>query len=461
MKAVFKNVNELDKNLVKKFDLSEDLMMEHAANSLNLWVRKHLKKGKKVQIICGCGNNGADGIACARMLIGDYKVSILLPLGVKSNMAILQLNRAKKLSLHVSHKLHKADMYIDCIFGSGLNKNLDENIILLIKKLNKIKAKKLSCDIPSGIMQSGNVTNTAFKAQTTLCMGALKSCLFSDLAKEYVGKIKVSNLGVSKDIYEQNSNTFLLQKKDLHLPLRANTNTNKGSFGHLCVIGGEKIGASLLCAKAGFYFGAGLVSLLGIYQNLPNIIMQNKSLPHNTTAIAYGMGIGEIKKDIVQMLLSTKLPLLLDADILVSPYIKELLHVKQNIVLTPHLKEFNKMCEILGFNSFSIEQIQANKLEIAREFSLKYPQVLVLKGANTIIANKGVCYICTFGNSALSKGGSGDVLSGLIASLLAQKRTLLNSAINGVLAHALSARKFRKNSYALSPEDIIKGIKCL
>ncbi len=461
MQKLFENVGYLDKRVVEKFALSEDLMMEHAANSLNLWVGKHLKKGKKVQILCGPGNNGADGIACARMLFSDYKVSVLLPFGAKSNMAKIQLNRAKKLGIKIDEKIKKAHLYIDAIFGSGLSRELNEEIISIIKTVNFKKAIKLSCDIPTGILQNSNVPNVAFKADTTITMGALKSSLFGDKAKEYTGKIIVANLGVGRKLYEKEANDFLLEKKDLRLPLRECQNTNKGSFGHLVIISGKKDGASKLSAQAGFAFGAGLVSVFGKNLNLPHHIMACEKLPKNATALVCGMGLGELTKEVSNLLTDVNLPLVLDADILCQKEIKKFLHVNKNIILTPHPKEFSKMCKLLDLGEFSVGQIQANRFKYAREFSLKYPHILVLKGANTIIAKNGKCYVSPFGNSSLSKGGSGDVLGGLIGALLAQNYKPLKAAISGVLAHGLSVTKLTNNNYALEPKDIMKGVKCL
>ncbi len=461
MKKLFKSITNLDNKLVSEFGLSEDILQENAASSLNLWIRKHLKKGKKVQILCGCGNNGADGLACARMLANDYKVSILLPLGVKSPMAKVQFERTKKLHVKIDTKLKKAHLYLDAIFGSGLNRALSDELTQLLTQVNEKKAIKLSCDVPTGIMENGDILKTAFKAHTTITMGALKESLFSDKAKDYVGKLHVSSLGVSRDAYESQSDSFVLQKKDLHLPKRLKQDTNKGSFGHLVVISGEKQGAAKLCAKAGFAFGAGLVSIKGEDLKLPDFIMGCQDVPQNATCIAVGMGLGALDEQTKNLLTNTNSPLVLDADILANEKLKDILHIKTNVVLTPHPKEFSKMCKILDFGDFTVGQIQANRFELAREFSLKFSQVLVLKGANTIIGYKGKFYVCPYGNSSLAKGGSGDVLSGLIGSLLAQGYSPLNSAINGVLAHALSISKLACNSYALSPNDIIKGVKIL
>ncbi len=461
MKALFNDVGYLDKRLIDEFGLSEDLMMEHAANSLNVLIRKKLKKHKKILIICGSGNNGADGLACARMLANDYNVSVLLPLGIRSNMCKIQLKRLQHLNINFVKKIRKADAYIDAIFGSGLNRPLNDDVLELIGKLNGLKGLKLACDMPSGVMRDGSVFKNAFIADKTISMGALKIGLFGDEAKDYVGKISICDLGVSRKIYELTSDSFILQKKDLVLPKRKLQNVNKGNFGHLAVVSGKMKGASLLTAKAGFYFGAGLVSLIGKNISVPNYLMTRKDIPKNATALAIGMGLGEVKKVHLDLTIKTNIPMVLDADLLNSVHLKQILKAKDDLVLTPHPKEFVNMLKNLEIGEYDVKYIQKHRFALAKEFSLKFNQVLVLKGANTIIANKGKCYVSQFGSLALSKGGSGDVLSGLIASLLAQKYTLLDSAISGVLAHGLASKKFKKNNFSLNPNDIIKAVRKL
>lgn len=461
MQNVYEDINFLDKRCVKKFGLSQDLMMEHAANSLKEYVKKHVALGEIVFILCGPGNNGADGIALARMLQEDYRVFICLPLGAKSQMAKLQLKRAKKTNITITNKLIKAKCYVDALFGSGLNKPLDKKLSNLLEKINQKKGLKLACDIPSGIMQNGTISSFVFRANCTIAMGALKSSLFSDEAKEFLGSLHVKDLGVSRKLYEVKTDIFLLEKLDLKLPFRKSLNVHKGDFGHLAVISGEKQGAAFLCANSAFCFGVGLVTLLGKTNNLPPHLMSAKVIPKNITALACGMGLGKKDSKIENLLLSLKIPMLFDADILTNKAIKKLLHVKKNLVLTPHPKEFALMSKLVGFGDFSTKDIQANRLKLAKRFSLEYQHVLVLKGANTIVAYKGVCYICTFGSQVLAKGGSGDVLAGLIASLLAQGYSPLNAAISGVIAHSLAAKNFAHNSYALTPQDIIKEAQCL
>ena len=154
-------------------------------------------------------------------------------------------------------QVFEADIIVDCIFGTGLNKELDEDSVSLINSLNNLNSFKSACDIPSGINSLGQITQTAFKADITLTMGALKTSLFSDITKDYTGEIIVCNLGVQRVVYEINSNKYLLEKSDMNLPLRNKKNSHKGSFGHLNVVSGTKKGASIICAEAGFSFGHG------------------------------------------------------------------------------------------------------------------------------------------------------------------------------------------------------------
>ena len=226
MQKIFDEVNTLDKRCYEQYGLSEDILMEHAASSMLTFIEKRFKENSNILIVCGAGNNGADGITLARLLQGKYKVKLYLPYGIKSPMANIQINRANLLGVSIVKNYTLSSNYysliVDCLFGSGLSRELDSKSIKIIKQLNKIKAYKLACDIPSGINNNGQLSPICFDADTTITMGALKKSLFTDYVKQYVGKIKVANLGIQREIYESDSNYFLLDKKDLNLPIRDN-----------------------------------------------------------------------------------------------------------------------------------------------------------------------------------------------------------------------------------------------
>lgn len=355
-------------------------------------------------------------------------------------------------------EITSADCIIDGIFGSGLNKPISSEICEILSLANSAKSLKIAVDIPSGIDKNGRVLGGAFCADLTIAMGALKLALFSDGAKDYVGQIKVANLGISRQNFEGRSEYFLLQKSDLKLPLRTKQNTNKGDFGHTYVVSGQMSGAAQMAALAAHAIGSGLVSVVSDGPlNLSPILMQKSSFEHARFVVC-GCGLGERKIDLAALRGKS---CVIDADLCYEREILSLLDANSNLILTPHPKEFCSLLKIAGIADLSVSELQERRFELARAWSEKFSGVLVLKGANTLIAQAGIIYVCDKGSAVLAKGGSGDVLAGLIGGLLAQGYSPLQASICGVLAHALAARAFAKNSYALSPLDLIEEVKWL
>jgi ADP-dependent NAD(P)H-hydrate dehydratase / NAD(P)H-hydrate epimerase len=461
MQKLFDEVNSLDKRCYEKFLLSEDLLMEHAASSMALYISENHSSCKSILIICGSGNNGADGITLVRLLHTKFDVKLYLFSGVKSEMAKLQLQRAQALGVNVVDELSNADVIVDCIFGTGLNKPLSQNYENLINTLNSYDSIKIACDIPSGINSLGQVESTAFEADVTITMGALKTSLFTDVAKDYVGKIIVADLGVQRNLYEIDSNKYLLDESDMNLPFRNKKNSHKGSFGHLNVVAGCKKGAGIIAAKAAFGFGAGLVSVV-CHENLdlPYHIMQTHFVSENCTAIAIGMGLGKYETQEIRRLLNKDVSKIIDADLFYDELICEVLN--QEVVLTPHPKEFISLLKLCEIADIDVGELQNNRFLYVQMFSKKYPKVvLLLKGANVIISQNEKLFVNSFGSAVLSKGGSGDVLSGLIGSLLAQGYKVLDAAITASLAHAIASRNYKKNNYSLIPSDLVEEIRKL
>ena len=355
-------------------------------------------------------------------------------------------------------EITSADCIIDGIFGSGLNKPISSEICEILSLANGTKSLKIAVDIPSGIDKSGRILGGAFCADLTIAMGALKLALFSDAAKDYIGRIKVANLGISRLNFEGRSEYFLLQKSDLKLPLRRKQNTNKGDFGHTYVVSGQMSGAAQMAALAAHAIGSGLVSVVSEGPlNLSPILMQKSSFEHARVVVC-GCGLGERKIDLAAL---RDKSCVIDADLCYEREILSLLNANSNLILTPHPKEFCSLLKIAGIADLSVSELQERRFELARTWSEKFSGVLVLKGANTLIAQAGIIYVCDKGSAALAKGGSGDVLAGLIGGLLAQGYSPLQASICGVLAHALAARAFAKNSYALNPLDLIEEVKWL
>ena len=461
MQKIFDEVNSLDKRCYEKFALSEDILMEHAASSMYDFIESKFEENKSILIVCGSGNNGADGIALARLLHKKYDVNLYFAKEPKSTMAKIQLQRAKSLDIKIVKEIFEGDIIVDCLFGTGLNKPLDEKSINLLNTLNSYNSYKIACDIPSGIDNLGQVKTIAFEADTTITMGALKTSLFSDIAKDYVGEIIVANLGVQREVYEIETNKYLLDESDMKLPFRNKKNAHKGTYGHLNVYVGDKKGAGIISSKAAFGFGVGLVSAVS-HENLdlPYHIMQTQNISENCTAIAIGMGLGKYETNEIREILNSKIPKIIDADLFYDKIVLECFN--QEVVLTPHPKEFVSLLKLCDIANITIDELQNNRFLYVEKFCQKYPNVvLLLKGTNVIISQKDKLYVNSFGSAILSKGGSGDVLSGLIGSLLAQGYKPLDSAITASLAHAIAGRNYSKNNYSLIPSDLVEEVKKL
>ncbi len=466
MLSVYEKVDALDKRAIEELLLSEDVLMENAAMALERAVLQNASLGAKVIILCGSGDNGGDGYALARRLMGRFKTLVFEMKLAKSPMCQLQKERAKKVGVVIKaweenalNQNLECDVLVDCVVGSAFKGGLEP--FLNFESLSQKARFKIACDIPSGIDSKGRVDKGAFKADLTISMGAVKSCLLSDRAKDYIGELKVGHLGFFNQTYEIPTDTFLLEKSDLKLPLRDKKNAHKGDYGHAHVLLGKHSGAGLLSALSALSFGSGVVSVQALEceitsNNKPLELVFCENFPNFLSAFALGMGLENIPKDFNKWL--ELAPCVLDAGVF---YHKEVLQaLEKEAVLTPHPKEFLSLLKLVGINISMLELLD-NKLEIARDFSQKYPKVvLLLKGANTLIAHQGRVFINILGSVALAKAGSGDVLAGLILSLLSQHYTPLDAAINASLAHALAGLEF-KNNYALTPLDLIEKIKRL
>jgi len=463
MQNLYTEVATLDQRCYKQFFLTEDPLMEHAADGMADYIRAHFTPDSKIIIVCGAGNNGADGIVLARLLNGDYDVAMMLPFGAKSEMAQLQLRRAKALHVTIIEALEPCDILVDALFGSGFSRTFDTDTQKLLEQMNGIDAKKIACDIPSGLHLDGSLEDSSFIADITLTMGALKRAMYSDKAKEIVGEVHVLDLGIARHLYEVESPWQLLDCDDLNLPHRCAQNSHKGSYGHLSVICGEKEGAAIISALAALRFGAGLVTLVSNENvHIPYELMQSHFLPANTSAIALGMGLGqEFSQDELQQLIDNTLPLMIDADLFSHSMLLKLLQ-RDTIVLTPHPKEFVSLYKACGLGDITVETLQERRFEYVEKFCQAYPHItLLLKGANVIIGENKQFFINPHGSSILAKGGSGDVLSGIIGALLAQGYAPLDAAINGSLAHTQAALNLTCNSYGMNPNDLIESLKTL
>ena len=490
MKPVFENPSALENNVKSSFSFPSFIMMENAASALSECIKSAWNTGKYDSIIflCGKGNNGADGLACARMLFLNLPVFIYCPELPETEEGAVQAEMCRKLKIPFISKqklLQKTvfkNIFVDCIYGTGFHGKLPEETIKIFQKINSSESFRIACDISSGL---------AFNAHETLTMGSLKAALFSDKAKAVSGKIKTAELGISCKLFESASKTdiFLLEESDVNLPFRNKADTHKGSFGHAAVFSGTKSGASILSAEASINFGSGLTSLIRTdVSNLSQLkinpeIMIADEIPKNVKSIQIGSGLGNPENPEIQKIIhsletwftSTKNPAcVIDADMFtwkeLPAFLKKLNKIPDvRIVLTPHAKELANLFNTLRLTEKNLskeipfelnaESALEHRLTLGRVFTKIFPQIiLVMKGANTFIASKGKIFIFAGGSPALSKGGSGDVLAGMINSLLAQGYNAQNAAITSVYRHGSAAEKIGKKNYNLTAQKLISLI---
>lgn len=492
MQKLFLDTRELDSSCRFAYGLSEEIMMENAASALENEIRQKTALGSKILILCGSGDNGADGYALARKIRLDYEVKIYRCYEEKSKNCVVQAERAKKCGVPVIDikkfpigDLRTAEVVVDCIFGSGFKGDLRgdnvEQIMSTLNDVNSSQCYRIACDVPTGLRQDGTVADCTFMADCTITMGALKLCLYSDQAKDYIGIIKCANLGISRSLFE-NSNkenlefAYLLEKKDLVLPFRHKNFVNKGSFGSAWIASGEKIGAGCIAARACLRFGAGLVTLIrpelsfskADLIDLSAEILTAFEFGERVDCIAAGMGLGhnqsEAKYYFDYLKDHKNVNCVLDADLCYSDLMGSfLLERAEGCVLTPHPKEFSALLKVCSLGEFSVEECVTHRLELIEKFCRKFPGVVLLvKGANPMIGTFSQkdgfkLYINSLGRPSLAKAGSGDVLSGMIAALLVQGYSAIDAAISGSLAHALASHKF-KNDFSLTPISLIEAV---
>ena len=489
MLKVFERLNSKDVRAVNEYNLSSSVLMEIAAKGVAEKILElsygeepfyqtlldgfvsSIPNKKTIMIVCGSSDNGGDGLALSRLLQDYFDVITVLPYPAKSEMCVIQKKRLEALGIEVREEIESGDrapdILVDAVFGTGFTGEMREEYQPLLQKMNQIEALKIALDVPSGLDILGKPSSYCFMADVTICIGALRVQLYSSLAKDYVGTIILKRLPLPITKYEEDTDIFLLENSDMKLPFRTVQNVNKGTFGHVAVVQGEKRGAAQLVANAALHFGAGLVTVVGksILNSTPDL-MESVHIPKNSNCIAIGSGLGRENQDVfndflVHITEHPDIALVLDADIFYYSELPSILQQHRRIVCTPHPKEFQSLLKFAMNIHISIEEIRWKKLELMRAFCQQYPNVvLFLKDCNTFIANDHSIFVNDKGSPSLAKAGTGDVLTGLISSLLAQGYASLQASITASLAHALTSQ-YEASTYSLTASDLINRLKLL
>lgn len=483
-----RQMKQCDSNTIQYFKVPSLVLMERAALGVAETIKEQTKAGSGVLVVCGTGNNGGDGVAIARMLWqSGYEVTVVMP-GEWQNASVetkqqMEICQAYGIDLKKEIPHRKFDVVVDALFGIGLSRELEGSYFELVKQINELEGLKVAVDISSGIhADTGAVMGIAFRADITVTFAFSKLGLTLYPGAEYAGMVLVKEIGISRESFlEQKITAYELNEQDLRkLPERPDY-SNKGTFGKVLVAAGHKnmAGAAFFSGKAAYSTGAGLVKVMTeeanriiMQQLLPEAVLETygpeqeweEALKNNlewADVIVAGPGLGtaDTSEKLIEFILKyAKVPVILDADGLniVSKHKEWLQEATTQIIITPHLGEMVRLTQK------SIFDIQKQLLQVAREFAEEYNVICVLKDARTVTAlPDGTVFINTSGNNGMATAGAGDVLTGVLAGLLAQGMEPEEAVPLGVYLHGTAADQMVKETgtYGLMAQDIIEGVR--
>ncbi|MFA8433594.1 MAG: NAD(P)H-hydrate dehydratase [Marinifilaceae bacterium] len=466
-----KQIAKIDAFTIEHEPIASVDLMERAAGRVFDWIYPRYAVEQNFKIFVGPGNNGGDALVIARML-ADKKFPVevyLVKIGNRlSKDCQINLDRLKAQNrvefFEISEKknvpwIFPDDIVIDGLFGSGLSRPLDDLAADVVKSINASEAKVIAIDIPSGLFGEDNGKNNPrhiIRADVTLSFQFPKLSFFLPENETYVGDWEVLSIDLHPDIIEQELTPygFLNHEFVKSLLMKRHKFDHKGTYGHGLLISGSygKMGAAILSSRACLRTGLGLLT-----SHIPRLgyaIMQT-AVPEamvsidrsdiiftefpdlsNFQAVAIGPGLDKKQnsfKALAQLMDEVKVPMVFDADAIniIGEHQELIDRIPAGSVFTPHPKEFERLV------GPSKDHYTRNQMQI--EFARKHGVTVVLKGAHTAIAcPDGSCYFNTTGNPGMATAGSGDVLTGIVLSLLAQGYSSHLAAIIGVYLHGVA-----------------------
>ena len=487
-------MKKCDETAIKEYGIASLVLMERAAlETVNAVLEKY---GDEifVGVIAGCGNNGGDGIAAARIL-QEHGVRVEINMVGETKKLTdetkVQLEIARKLNIPiyygVEHTLY--DVIIDALFGIGITRTVEGKYRKAIEEINASKAKVVSVDIPSGVnTDDGSIMGCAVKADMTVTFAYRKIGLMLYPGASCAGEVRCVPIGIPSVLTDKKRTgvvTFTDKEADLKLPDRSRSG-NKGTFGKVLLAAGSRSmgGACQLSALAAYRIGAGMVRVFTAEENresllrkLPEAIVDTYADPDNeqglsaaeqrtlkeslawADVIAIGPGIGteacacQIAE---QVFANADIPVIADADALnIAAKTPEIFKTTSaNLIITPHPGEMARLCKK------QVSDILNNLRNAAEQFAKQYDLICVLKDAVTVTAGPSGTWLNTSGCHAMAKGGSGDILTGLIAALAAQGMKPEAAAYMGVYLHGMAgeAAAEQKGSYSVLARDILNAV---
>ncbi|MEG0566162.1 MAG: NAD(P)H-hydrate dehydratase [Hungatella sp.] len=474
-------MKEMDTYAIQTIGIPSMVLMERAALAVAEETQKIAKKTDRIWAVCGIGNNGADGIAAARILtLRGYRVTILLvgnaDHGTPEYHA--QAEIAEKLEIPMVEFCDfipgTADVILDALFGVGLSGAIVGEYRTAIELLQKqTSASVIAVDLPSGIhSNTGQVMGIAWQADRTVTFGYEKLGTVLYPGRSYAGKVVVADIGLpGREFATAGDEAYTYELCDCKRMPDRSAEAHKGSFGKVLVVAGSEVmsGAAYLSALAAYRMGAGLVKILTVEANRsillqqlpevlletykPQMILEDPEEFHRLVAqecdwasvIVLGPGLSTkpyVETLVQEVLVNAYVPIILDADALnlIAQHPELTQYYTDNIIITPHPGE---MARLTGK---TISEIRENLIGTARDYASLYGVTCVLKDAVTVaVGREGQIYLNTSGNSGMAKGGSGDVLTGAIAGLLAQGEENWDGAVLGIYLHGLAGDRCLKH----------------
>lgn len=424
-------------------------------------------KSNKVSIVCGNGKNAGDGFVIAKELLnfGAEPEIVIADKMPEIEEPLMYFKEAEKMGVKVidfKDCVFDGVLIVDCIFGIGFHGEPKEPFNRVFDKINSSHSKVVAIDVPSGVNSTDATVNKAVKADLTIAISTLKYCHVLPPANEYCGKTVCVNIGIPSDCYEENYINTITKKFVKNCFAKRKINSNKGNNGHQLNICGSYLmpGAAVICAKSALKSGVGLLKCAfpkSIYNVMTTHLIEPIFSPMsenedktfsigslnsiikelewaNCVAIGCGLGKnGDTEVVVNQVIKESKVPIVLDADGINSIVANKdvLKDSKAQVVLTPHPGEMARLIDK------PISFVQANRIEVAKSFAQKYNTIVVLKGANTVVTDGNEVFVNTTGNAGMAMGGTGDMLTGMIASFIAQGINPFNAAKCGVYIHGL------------------------
>ncbi len=453
-------IRQADRYTIENEPVSSVDLMERAATQVFQWLLRHGVAERRVKLFCGMGNNGGDGLVVARLLYQKglepqvYMVRCSEKMSADCEANYQRLRRETGVEPHDIRSeadfpvFAEGDLLVDALFGSGLNRPIEGVAAALIQEMNRHEAIRVSIDIASGLFADAPSPDAAIvRPDYTLTFQVPKLAFMMPENDPYVGRLEILDISLHPQfLLEVTTSNFFVNKLLIKDIIHQRTKySHKGTYGHALLVAGSegKSGAAILGAKSCLRTGVGLLTVhlpasawLPLQVALPEAMIHADDRWDAFGAVGIGPGLGkgdEAKRLVRRMIQDAHVPMVMDADALniLAENKTWLSYLPSKTILTPHPKEFER---IFGKTANSFE-----RLALLREKAMRHDVIIVLKGANTATAMpNGTVFFNSTGNPGMATAGSGDVLTGMILSLLAQRYTPEEAAVLGVFLHGLA-----------------------